>query len=135
MVEQKDLVELATRSQAGRQNFEWVSKYPQLYLSNTPTFVLGVHNRGTFTHVEKFAAADTSNAEIKRARNEMQPGLNKLAVTLGAIRDKVLELTDEDASGDRSGRLLALICQGGKLALYERTGGPNLPDNLVQLFD
>jgi hypothetical protein len=135
MVEQKDLVELATRSVAGRQHFEWLSKYPQLYLSNTPTFILGVHDRGTFAHIEKFAADDTSNDEIKRARQEMQPGLNKLTVTLGAIRDKVLELTDEDASGDRSGRLLALMCQGGKLALYERTDGSKLPDNLLELFD
>jgi len=135
MVEQKDLVELATRSVVGRQNFEWLSKYSQLYLSNTPTFVLGVHDRGTFTRVEKFTADDTSDAEIRRARKETQPGLNKLAVTLGAIRDKVLELTDEDASGDRSGRLLVLMCQGGKLGLYERTDGPKLPENLVPLFE
>jgi len=135
LVNQEDLVEVATRSASSRHSFEWLNKYPQLYLSNTPTFVVGFHARGTFTSIEKFTTDDTSNAEIKRARQEMQPGLNKLAVTLGLIRDKVLELTDEDATGDRSGRLLALVCQGRKLAIYERTEGPKLPENLLELFD
>jgi len=103
--------------------------------SNTTAFVLGIHDRGTFTRVEKLTANDTSNAEIRLARKEMQPGLNKRAVTFGEIRDKVLELTDEEASGDRSGRLLVLMCQGGKLALYEKTDGPKLPENPVPLFE
>ena len=104
-------------------------------ISNTPTFVLGAHDRSTFTHAEKLAADDTSNAEIRRARKEMQPGLNKPAVTFGEIRDKVLELTDDDTSGDRGGRLLVLMCQDGKLALYEKTDGPKLPENPVPRFE
>lgn len=135
LVAQKDLIELATRSYKSRPNFNWLVKYPQLYLSETPTFILGVHDRGMFNEIETFRTDDLSNAEVRQAREEIQPGLNKLAKVLGVIREKVLELTDDDATGSRRERLLALVCEKGKLRLYERPDGPKLPSSLVACFD
>ncbi|KAF8313259.1 hypothetical protein DL93DRAFT_2081345 [Clavulina sp. PMI_390] len=135
LVDQKDLIEMATRSVMNRANFNWLKKYPQLYLSETPTLLLAVHENGNFTSIEKFAADDKRNAEVRKAREEMQPGLNKLAAVLGAMRDRVLELTDDDANGSRRDRLLALVAnEDGKLTIYERNGGPKLPESLVELF-
>jgi len=134
LVDQKDLIELATRSFKNRDNFNWLQKYPQLYLSDTPHFILGVHEYGTFTRVEKFGTDDTSNAEVRKAREEMQPGLNKLGAVLAAIHSKVLDLTDDDATGSRRDRLLAVVYQDGKLSMYERKDGPKLPAELVQCF-
>lgn len=93
-----------------------------------------MHEYGTFTRVEKFGTDDTSNAEVRKAREEMQPGLNKLGAVLAAIHSKVLDLTDDDATGSRRDRLLAVVYQDGKLSMYERKDGPKLPAELVQCF-
>lgn len=135
LADQRDLIELATRSYRSRENFNWLVKYPQLYLSDTPSFVLGVHDRGMFTEVETFRTDDMSDTEVRKAREEIQPGLNKLAAVLRIIHAKVLELTDDDVTGSRRNRLMSLVCENGKLHMYERAEGPKLPPPLVACFD
>lgn len=135
LVKQKDLIELVTRSTRSRENFEWSDVYPQLYLSNTPTLLLGVHDAGTFSRVEKFGTDDVTNEEIRRSKENTQAGMNKVAAVLNAIRDAVLPLTDADASGDRRDRLLSLIYRDGELKLYERKGDKKLPAELLKAFD
>lgn len=138
LVEQKNIIELTSKSLKSRQQFRWAKKYPQLYLSGTPTLLLGVHDSGNFSSIEKFGADDDSaNSDVlRRAREYMQPGLNKLAAILTLIQSKVLELTDDDATGSRHDRLLALVYRkNGKLSMYERRGGPKLPDELVECFE
>lgn len=133
--EQKDIIELTSKSLKARAKFRWGSKYGQLYLSATPHFVVGVHEAGNFGKIEKYGTDDDSSIEMRRAREKIQPGLNKLAAMLAAIHAKVMELTDDDATGSREDRLLALVHKDRTLSMYERTGGPKLPDELIQCFE
>lgn len=47
-VPQSALIELKTRSARNVDSFDWADAYPQLYLGQTPTSIIGVHRSGTF---------------------------------------------------------------------------------------
>lgn len=135
LVDQKNLIELATSAVKSRPRFNWIVKYPQLCLSGTPTLLLGVHQNGTFNDIEKFEIGERSRPAVRRAERSVRPGLNKLAAVLAAIHSKVFELVTENTKENLHGALLALVCKDGKLSIYERHEGTRLPDNLVQLFE
>ncbi|KAF8313260.1 hypothetical protein DL93DRAFT_2167965 [Clavulina sp. PMI_390] len=137
-IPQSQIVEFASRLSKAKGEFNWAKKYPQVYLSAIPTFMIGYHNDGIFHSVEKFdvtdAGVDKGPEVIRQARNKTLPSLNKLGEVLNIIRDTVLELTDDDESGPRRHRLFALVHRNRELRLYERAGGTKLPDDLLELF-
>lgn len=132
MVAQENLIELMSRVPSAE--IKWNDIYPQLYLSGTTNLIIGYHDRGRFTSLKMYHTEDPEDQTMISAREKTQEGMDKLAAVLRLIRDAVLDLTDDDASGDRSERLLSLVCQQKKLKLYERTGGSRLPDDLVAHF-
>lgn len=129
LVDQNNLIELASRT--SKSSNDWPKKYIQSYLSGTPTFLLGIHDSGKFSRIEKFEIDVGSNIQAQNFRAKLQPHLNKVAAVLSALRIKVLELTGDESNRSR---LLALVHKDGKLVLYERRGGPKLPDALVSCF-
>lgn len=132
LVPQNNIIELTSRVSCG--SIDWDNIFPQLYLSGTPRLIIGYHDAGNFHQIEHFNTEDVDDETMREAKRKTQDGLNRLALVLGLVRDAVLDLTDDDASGDRSERLLSLVCQEKKLKLYERTGGSKLPEELVAHF-
>jgi len=132
LIPQQNLIELTSRVSGGK--IDWGNIFPQLYLSGTSRLIIGYHDAGNFHQIKHFNTEDTDDETMRNAKTKTQDGLNRLALVLGLIRDAVLDLTDDDASGDRSERLLSLVCQEKKLKLYERTGGSKLPEELVAHF-
>lgn len=131
MAPQRSLVEIKTKK--SHAQIKWNDVYPQLYLSGTPHLMVGYHLSGRFTAVKRYDA-DGPEEKMVGVREKTQEAVNKLAVVLRLIRDAVLDLTEDDAGGDRSERLLSLVCQKKKLKLYERTDGSKLPKELVAHF-
>ncbi|KAF8313262.1 hypothetical protein DL93DRAFT_2228614 [Clavulina sp. PMI_390] len=138
LVSQSSLIEFAARASTARGSFKWANKFPQLYLAAIPNFMIGYHTEGTFNRVERFDVTDSGIDNgpdiVQRARERALPLLRKLGAVLNLIRDKVLELTSDEDTGSRRGRLFSVVYQDGQLGLYERAGGPELPDNLAELF-
>lgn len=132
MVPQASLVEIKTKKLPN--GLKWNDVYPQLYLSGTPNLMVGYHLSGNFTAIERYHPDDSEDQKMVAVREKTQEGVNKLAVVLRLIRDAVLALTENNSGGDRSERLLSLICQKKDLKLYERTGGSKLPKEVVAHF-
>jgi hypothetical protein len=110
IVPQSSLIELKTR--ASHRPLDWTEAYPQLYLSQTTYLYLAKHNRGSFINVEKVSiAGDAMNGYARQA----EAGMGKLK----AVLDEVLRAVRD--AGEGVG--LCLVCERGKLALYQRKEG------------
>ncbi|KAJ7149223.1 hypothetical protein C8R43DRAFT_1007511 [Mycena crocata] len=125
VVPHASIVELTTRSQRRESEFDWQDAYPQLFFSQTPHHFLAVHERGNFRVVNKRKLASTELREVER---DIQPGLKKLRAALDVIKELVVK------AGQR-GRL-TLVCQGGKLQVFERVSTAScLPDEVMSRFE
>lgn len=71
---------------------------------------------------------------MARTSEEAKVALQRLGSLLHILRDLTLnaKVGYSDAAGD--GRALAVLCQGGKLALYRRKSN-GLPEELLHAFD
>lgn len=119
LVPQSDLMELKSLRDGYRTKWAWV--YPQLYLSGTTHLMTGFHSEGIFHTMEHFDDENPLHIPMRVARCVMQSGLNKLAAVLRELHTRVLEMNNDELTEKRK---LSLVCeQGGRLALYERTGG------------
>lgn len=117
------IMELTTRFEGRVAQFDWMDKYVQLYLSQTPHHVLAVHNRGRFSEIRR-----SKLSEFKDMEDRLQPDMKALKKALDTIQQLVIEY------GQR-GRL-TLVCQGGVMKVYERTSQDSgLPDHMMALFD
>lgn len=117
------IMELTTRFEGRAAQFDWTDKYLQLYLSQTPHYVLGLHNRGRFSDIQRRKLSEFQDLEDK-----LQPDLKALRKVLDTMQQLVVE------HGQR-GRL-TLVCKNGVLKVYERTSqDSSLPDQMMALFD
>lgn len=108
-VPQESIMELATRSQYFVHEINWAEIFPQLFLSNTPNFYLGVHNRGRVDEIRKMKL---SGDELGRQREEAEVTFRKLG--------KALQVIQETAKKYGKARRVSLVCEGGTLKVYER---------------
>lgn len=110
-VPQESIMELATRSQYFIHEINWGEIFPQLFLSNTPHFYLGVHNRGRFDEIRKM---ELSGDELGSQREEAEVNFRKLGKALSTIQEIVQKYGKE--------RRVSLVCESGTLKVYERVG-------------
>ncbi|KAK2465270.1 hypothetical protein APHAL10511_002624 [Amanita phalloides] len=120
-VPQESIVEIATISKARENQLNWDEKAPQLFLSQTYNFYVGLHDRGFFTTVRK-RDFNPSALSVKVRIN-----LKKLRCALGIIQEVMVKY------GQR-GRV-SLVCREGVLKVYERVSEETfLPDDYMQRF-
>ncbi|THH16178.1 hypothetical protein EW146_g4426 [Bondarzewia mesenterica] len=87
-VPQASILELATRSEKASQNLDWSYIFPQLYLTSTPHFYLGVHTRGCFEKVTKCSLDEEDMVQRKESAEDC---MKKLGSALKVIRDIVMK--------------------------------------------
>lgn len=136
---QSSVVEMTTRSIKRRQYFDWTEDYPQLFFSQVPHHFLATHEAGNFHKIEKrrmalstddratliAAAAGITSVDPETSyphpdpvftheAEKFQPTLRKLYALLRHIQDFVVQNEGLTMSG------FTLVCEGGKLKIYER---------------
>ncbi|TFY75224.1 hypothetical protein EWM64_g8788 [Hericium alpestre] len=110
-VPHRSVIELKTSS---KKHIRWSDIFPQLYLSQTPWFYVGFHEKGTFTEVQK-----SNMLEMKEQRKDLEGRLRQLGQTLEMIQELAI------AHGTK--KCLSLVCQSGVLTVYERVGIEQCP--------
>ncbi|KAM6494253.1 hypothetical protein JOM56_010614 [Amanita muscaria] len=122
IVPQESILEIATISKAREDQLDWDEKTPQLFLSQTHHFYLGLHDRGFFKQVRKEKFDQTKMSE------KVRTNMKRLRRALGLIQDVVFKY-------GQCGRL-SLVCVGGTLKVYERMSKDStfLPDEQMQRF-
>ncbi|KAK7001801.1 hypothetical protein R3P38DRAFT_3044555, partial [Favolaschia claudopus] len=124
-VPHSSFIELTTRTENRVAQFDWKDAYPQLFFSQTPHHFLAVHYKGRFSAVQK---RQLGSSELQGVERSIQPGLGKLRVALGVIRDLVVK------HGQR-GRL-TLVCRSGRMEVFERESGEScLPEDVLARFE
>jgi len=123
-VPQSSIIELKTRSERSAQSLDWTDIFPQLFLSQTPHQIIGVHQRGRFFQLlEK----NLQSAEMKAIERTCQPGFKRLRRALADIRNVAI-------TRGKNARL-SLVCRNGVLQVMERTAAPScLPDEILGRF-
>jgi hypothetical protein len=124
LVSQDKILELTTRSTRNAPDFDWAEALPQLLLSRTPSHILGVHERGTFTELRKNSIG---SGALRAVEAQAQTGLGKLRSVLESIQDLLLE--------DTAGKKISLVCKAGKLSVYERKGKELLLEEVISRFN
>lgn len=125
LVDQDNVAELTTISARRRGLFNWAETYPQLFLSQTPHHLLGVHDRGRFESIEQ---RKLGSADLRSIEESLQGVLWQLRLVLDVIKALVVK-------HGSSGRL-SLVCQGGELKVYKRSSEDScLPEDILARFD
>ena len=125
LVPQSSLMEMTTRSKRFANQYRWEENYPQLYLSQTPHHVLGIHDGGLFHRTETRMLDDE---EMRAIHTQSEDAFKKLRALLGTIQGLVVAYGKE-------GRL-SLVCNRGLLAVYEREDREScLPEVVMNRFD
>ncbi|KAF8636029.1 hypothetical protein AX15_000189 [Amanita polypyramis BW_CC] len=115
------IVEIATISKARENQLDWDEKAPQLFLSQTYNFYVGLHDRGFFTSVRK-RRFNSAALSVKVRIN-----LKKLRHALGVIQEIIIKY------GQR-GRI-TLVYKEGTLKVYERISDETfMPDEFMLRF-
>lgn len=123
-VSQASLVKIKTRSVKNLKYFNWSSAYMQLFLGQTPTLLMGVHQAGTFFELH----------ECKMDSEVMGEGKRKAQYALKRLRRLLDEIHYIVMHHDMIGRL-SLVCQGGGLKIYERGSTDSfLPEDILARF-
>lgn len=117
LVPQANILELATRSihYVDRTNDEDI--FLQLFLTQTPTHLVAVHQRGSFERVVRQELQSPQFADIAE-REEIMNSLAKFVALLKGIQRLVKEY--------RQRRGVSLVCEKGKLEMLERVGDEGL---------
>ncbi|TFY74198.1 hypothetical protein EWM64_g9813 [Hericium alpestre] len=124
-VPQSSIIELTTRSVIRINELDWTEIYPQLYLSQTPWYYIGIHSRGTFTEVRK---SNLTGDGMAAQRRQAKASVQKLGQVLEMIQEAVIAHGVE--------RRLSLVCQQGVLKVYEQSSKEScLPDDVRKRFD
>ena len=123
-VAQSALIELKTRSARNVESFDWADAYPQLYLGQTPTSIIGVHRSGTFFEKRE---KKMNSPQLKDVARVAQRNLKQIGQLLREIRGLVKERGGE--------RKFSLLCRSGVLQLVERTSADSLlPVEVLERF-
>ena len=140
-VPQDALLEIASRSIYFVNQLDWNELYPQLALSQTPGMRLGVHERGTFTELHQWEIGGAgAGAGVGEVGGALAPNLTvqrrRVAaqmVRLAHLLEDVQELAIERGPGPA--RSFSLVCERGRLNVYERKGAKScLPQDVIARF-
>lgn len=117
LVPQANILELATRSihYVDRTNDEDI--FLQMFLTQTPTHLVAVHQRGSFERVVRQELQSPQFADIAE-REDITNSLAKFVALLKGIQRLVKEY--------RQRRGVSLVCDKGKLEMLERVGDEGL---------
>ncbi len=122
---QTSLIKVKTRSKKNAQNFGWAGAYTQLFLGQTYSLYLGIHQGGIFDEVRKVSF---ETPEFKEAAKSMQPVLKKL----GRLLDEILYVVMEYGHKGR----LSVVCKAGRMKVYERVSQDSfLPEDVLARFE
>ncbi|KAI9433788.1 hypothetical protein BJY52DRAFT_1218590 [Lactarius psammicola] len=131
-VPQDALVEVASRSVYYLDQHDWNELYPQLALSQTPVFRMGVHERGEFTELREWQlegpgtpvktrttrqlgtqrGADVQDLSAQRRETAVQ------IMRLARVLQDVQKLAVARGTGPEGS--FGLVCEDGKLRVYAR---------------
>lgn len=124
VVSQSSLIELKTRSARNVDSFDWNDAYPQLYLGQTPTSIIGVHRSGEFFERR---TRQLDSPEMAVVARNAQSRLKQLVELLEQIRGLVRQ---------RPGVKRTLVYKDCQLKLVERTSPASLlPAAVLRRFD
>jgi hypothetical protein len=135
-VPQHALLEVASRSKHFVNQLDWNELYPQLALSQTPAFRLGVHERGTFTELREWqvdgpgcSPSDSSIPGLSAQRKETALQIARLAGVLKEVQYLAA------SRGPGPAGSFSLVCEGGKLRVYGRNNRKScLPREVMARF-
>ena len=124
-VPQGALVKIKTRSKRNIQNLDWDAIYPQLYIGQTPTLKIGVHQRGRFEEVQ---TKTLDSPELKEVARETETGMKKLWSVLKELHNLVMA-NGKDAR-------ISVISKDGALQVLNRESLDSfLPEHTLSRFD
>lgn len=120
---QNSMIEITTRNAMRIAEMDWRELFIQLYLSASPHFYLGVHQRGYFTEVQKKSLYE--DQRFVKERRGAEASLKKL----GKVLKRIQELVREHGKGKK----LSLVCRSAdgmeSLKVYEqKTDDGELPE-------
>ncbi|KAI0070367.1 hypothetical protein K474DRAFT_1713391 [Panus rudis PR-1116 ss-1] len=122
---QESLMELKSFKDTSRYGLNMDDIFPQLYLSQVPTCLVGLHRGGVFTNQILLGQDSPSMVQAKRAA---EARLGKLGALLHIIREAVLE--------HGVGARLSLVLQEGVLTVRKRQSQQSfLPDDVIARFN
>ena len=122
---QTSIIELTTRSENRINQLVWTEIFPQLYLSQTPHFYVGIHSRGRFYEIRK---QSLDSLEMVSQREQAETSFKKLGMALRMIQKLVIK--------HGQAARLSLVCEKGKLMVYERVNTQScLPAEVMQRFE
>ena len=137
-VPQEALVEVASRSAYFVDQLDWNEIYPQLALSQTRAFRLGVHERGTFTELREWqvdgsgsgsSSDDSGTPDLTAQRKELAVQIVRLARVLEDVQELAI------SRGPGPAGSFSLTCMDGKLRAYGRsTNKTCLPPDVMARF-
>lgn len=125
VVPQRALVKIKTRSQRNVGNLDWDVIYPQLFIGQTPTLKVGVHQKGRFYEVldEKLDAPGRSTVA-----REAEKAMKRLCTVLRELHNLAM------AYGKTA--RISVVSRGGALQVMERESSDSfLPDQILKRFD
>ena len=124
-IPQRALVKIKTRSRLNIDNLDWGVIYPQLFIGQTPTLKIGVHQRGEFYEVREEKLDAPKREEVAR---ETQTALKKLWTILKELHNLAM------AQG-KEGRI-NVVSKGGVLQVVQRESTESfIPEDLLSRFD
>ncbi|KAI0246424.1 hypothetical protein BJV78DRAFT_152208 [Lactifluus subvellereus] len=138
-VPQEALVEVASRSTYFVDQLDWNELYPQLAISQTHEFRLGVHERGTFTQLREWqidypgsgsSSSDSGMPDLTAQRKELAMQMVRLARVLEDVQELAI------SRGPGPAGSFSLVCVDGKLRVYERSNKNKtcLPPDVMARF-
>lgn len=131
LVPQANLIKVATK-RISAQTDVLHKKFPQLALSGTPNLIIGMQRDGLVQRIER---STPEQIVAEGSRPSSQKAMRKLAAVLHQIQCAVMGLAYDPVTEGRTGRMLSLVCENGRLALYERHSGHQVPKTLLDFFD
>ncbi len=125
VVPQSALIKIKTRSTRNIDSFDWQLFYPQQFIGQIPTQVIGVHQGGRFYEIrEKRLDAP----ELRDVARKAQEGLKKLHEILEEIHNYAM------AHGKKA--RLSLVSRGGVLQVMQRESADSyLPSDVLDRFE
>ncbi|KAK0448474.1 uncharacterized protein EV420DRAFT_1275698 [Desarmillaria tabescens] len=117
----ESVIELTTRK-GNDSGIRLRNKYPQLYFSQTPELIIGLHHNGRFTDVQRKTMESLTSLE-----DSLQRRLGALGQALSDIQDLVVQSGTE-------GRL-SLVGRDKELLVFERVSTAScLPETYLKRF-
>lgn len=125
VIPQSALMKIKTRSMRNVETFDWKRFYPQQFIGQIPTQVIGVHRNGRFYEIrEKRLDAP----ELRDVAQNTQAGLKKLNMVLQEIHEYAVE--------HGKNVRLSLVGKKGVLQVMQRESADSyLPSDVLDRFE